>query len=222
MKFNFKDVQVGHPWWEKLGSDLDRAKQIIDSDFSIVKIVDFTGINKVTIGNLKRGQAEIEKAQFSTIQKLARMWDVEYIGQYTQNQEFIQFVQKFAGFSNELIFSQKELAADEGLDDDVRFVGVLNKLSEMAMSDILFMIELFEEYKEEEKEMKHDVKLVGTEVIVDDSAFGEFKFDKDQEAWVFWPNSIDDGVTYFEDLQESFETVKDEVNQYDDPENVDR
>ena len=51
-------------------------------------------------------------------------------------------------------------------------------------------------------------------VLVDGDDYGTLKFDEDQGAWVLWPNSIDDAVTYFEDLEETQETITDEIKDF--------
>lgn len=53
------------------------------------------------------------------------------------------------------------------------------------------------------------------EVTVNGDSYGVIKFDAGQNAWVLWPVSIDDGVSYFEDLEETEETIKDEIIAFD-------
>lgn len=40
---------------------------------------------------------------------------------------------------------------------------------------------------------------------------GALEFDSDQSAWIFWQAGTDQGVTYFEDLKETEETVQAEL-----------
>lgn len=40
---------------------------------------------------------------------------------------------------------------------------------------------------------------------------GQLTFDQKQNAWVFWPENICDGITYFESLQETENAIKDEL-----------
>lgn len=49
------------------------------------------------------------------------------------------------------------------------------------------------------------------EVLVNDSTYGKLVFDDEQNAWVLWPESIDDGITYFDDLEETKEAIHDEI-----------
>ena len=51
-------------------------------------------------------------------------------------------------------------------------------------------------------------------VLVDGDDYGTLKFDEDQGAWVLWPNSIDDAVTYFEDLEETQEAIAYEIENF--------
>ena len=41
--------------------------------------------------------------------------------------------------------------------------------------------------------------------------YGKLLFDEDQSAWVLWANAIDDGVTYFNSLDETKEMIEDEL-----------
>lgn len=53
------------------------------------------------------------------------------------------------------------------------------------------------------------------EVMVNGDSYGVIKFDADQNVWVLWPADIDDGVSYFEDLEETEENIKDEIIAFD-------
>lgn len=46
--------------------------------------------------------------------------------------------------------------------------------------------------------------------------YRELIFDTDQDAWVLWPEQIDDGVTYFDDLKETEDQIKFELEHADD------
>jgi len=48
-------------------------------------------------------------------------------------------------------------------------------------------------------------------VEVDNAKYGKLLFDEDQNAWVLFPDDIDDGVTYFNSLDETKETIADEL-----------
>jgi len=52
------------------------------------------------------------------------------------------------------------------------------------------------------------------DVLVNDDDYGILTFDEDQGDWVLWPISIDDGVTYFEDLEETKEAIADEIKDF--------
>ena len=52
------------------------------------------------------------------------------------------------------------------------------------------------------------------DVLVNENDYGKLTFDEEQDAWVLWPNSIDDAVTYFEDLEETKEAIADEIKDY--------
>lgn len=52
-------------------------------------------------------------------------------------------------------------------------------------------------------------------VEVNEENYGELIFDTDQDAWVLWPKQIDDGVTYFADLQEAMDQIKYELEHAD-------
>lgn len=53
-------------------------------------------------------------------------------------------------------------------------------------------------------------------VEVNGENYGKLIFDTDQDAWVLWPEQIDDGVTYFDDLKETEDQIKFELEHADD------
>lgn len=61
---------------------------------------------------------------------------------------------------------------------------------------------MLEFYKNNEKEYR---------VYQGQDLYGVLSWDADQEVWVLWPEQIDDGVSYFYDLEETMETIKDEL-----------
>lgn len=76
--------------------------------------------------------------------------------------------------------------------------------------------ELKEDIKREEKEKMKKVNFEEQSdgsvlVTVNGNKYGVLEFDKDQEAWVLWPESIDDGVTYYEELDVTEEEIKEEI-----------
>lgn len=52
------------------------------------------------------------------------------------------------------------------------------------------------------------------EVTVDGDKYGILIFDKEQNAWVLWVETIDDGISYSDDLVETEETITDEIQSY--------
>ena len=59
-----------------------------------------------------------------------------------------------------------------------------------------------------------EVDAKNYDVLVNEDDYGKLTFDEEQDAWVLWPNSIDDAVTYFEDLEETKEAITDEIKDY--------
>lgn len=53
-------------------------------------------------------------------------------------------------------------------------------------------------------------------VEVSGEKYGELIFDTDQDVWVLWPEQIDDGVGYFDDLKETEDQIKFELEHADD------
>ena len=49
------------------------------------------------------------------------------------------------------------------------------------------------------------------EVIVNGNNYGTLIFDHEQNVWVLWPSTIDDGISYSDDLAETEETITDEI-----------
>lgn len=52
------------------------------------------------------------------------------------------------------------------------------------------------------------------QVNVDGDKYGTLKFDHDQNAWVLWPLSIDDGVSYSDNLEDTEADITDEIQSY--------
>ena len=52
------------------------------------------------------------------------------------------------------------------------------------------------------------------EVIVNGDNYGTLVLDHEQNAWVLWPVSIDDGISYSNDLTETKETIINEIQSY--------
>ena len=57
----------------------------------------------------------------------------------------------------------------------------------------------------------------GVEVMVNGDRLGIIQFDHEQDAFVYWPNDIDDGVTYFDSLVDTECLIAEELG-FDDPE----
>lgn len=57
------------------------------------------------------------------------------------------------------------------------------------------------------------------EVTVDGDKYGILIFDKEQNAWVLWAVSIDDGISYSDNLVETEETITDEIQSYNEIDN---
>lgn len=53
-------------------------------------------------------------------------------------------------------------------------------------------------------------------VEVNGEKYVELIFDTDQDVWVLWPEQIDDGVGYFDDLKETEDQIKFELEHADD------
>jgi len=52
------------------------------------------------------------------------------------------------------------------------------------------------------------------EVTVDGDKYGILIFDHEQNVWVLWAITIDDGISYSDDLAETEETITDEIQNY--------
>lgn len=52
------------------------------------------------------------------------------------------------------------------------------------------------------------------EVTVDGDKYGILIFDHEQKVWVLWAVTIDDGISYSDDLAETEETITDEIQSY--------
>jgi len=126
------------PYMAKLGSDLDKARQVIESrDIKAVRIESLVGLNRQSISNYRVGRTQLEKAGWVTISKLAHVWDIEYVNENVgkNTEDFVKFM---------TIFNRtfKELKTG-----DPKMVSVIELLSQMAISDIPMMIELYKKFK---------------------------------------------------------------------------
>ena len=142
------------PYMAKLGSDLDKARQVIESrDIKAVRIESLVGLNRQSISNYRVGRTQLEKAGWVTISKLAHVWDIEY--SYNNDEvnatDFVNFLTIFVRTFDKLLDSQKNNADDpeKSSEGDRKMVSVIELLSQMAISDIPMMIELYKKFKEE-------------------------------------------------------------------------
>lgn len=61
----------------------------------------------------------------------------------------------------------------------------------------------------------YEVDAQNIEILVDGATYGKLNFDSDQNAWVLWSAYIDDGVSYFDNLEETKEAISDEIIAFD-------
>lgn len=61
----------------------------------------------------------------------------------------------------------------------------------------------------------NEIDAQNVEVMVDGDTYGKLNFDAGQNVWVLWPADIDDAVSYFDNLEETEETIKDEIIAFD-------
>lgn len=54
-------------------------------------------------------------------------------------------------------------------------------------------------------------QFVNNEVLLNGENYGELEFNQDRQVWVLWVYEIQDGVDYFESLDETQETIKEEL-----------
>lgn len=66
------------------------------------------------------------------------------------------------------------------------------------------------EFEQESKDVYSE-----THVYIDGEYSGFLDFDKEQRVWVYWAKDIDDGVSYFEDLQETERVLTEEVQDFE-------
>ena len=148
-------VAEEQPYMAKLGSDLDKARQVIESrDITAARIEALVGISRQNISNFRVGRTQLENAGWATISKLAHVWDIEY--SYNNDEvnttDFVKFLTIFVRTFDELLDSQKSKADDpkESSEGDRKMVSVIELLSQIAISDIPMMIELYNKFKSED------------------------------------------------------------------------
>lgn len=134
-------IEFKHPWRDELGSDMDKAKAILtDKSVTSAFIANTTGINRVSISNYRNGITDVEKVNWATISKLARAYETDWIQKQIgdQQSEFAHFIKAFSGAMT--------TAADRAEDDDPAMSDTIDLLSDMAVSDIIQLIELYKNY----------------------------------------------------------------------------
>jgi len=146
-------VAEEQPYMAKLGSDLDKARQVIESrDITAARIEALVGINRQSISNYRVGRTQLEKAGWTTISKLAHVWDIEYShnNDDVNTTDFVNFLTIFVRTFDKLLDSKKKADdQEESSEGDHKMASVIELLSQMAISDIPMMIELYKKFKEE-------------------------------------------------------------------------
>ena len=146
-------VAEEQPYMAKLGSDLDKARQVIESrDITAARIEVLVGINRQSISNYRVGRTQLEKAGWTTISKLAHVWDIEYShnNDDVNTTDFVNFLTIFVRTFDKLLDSKKKADdQEESSEGDHKMASVIELLSQMAISDIPMMIELYKKFKEE-------------------------------------------------------------------------
>lgn len=61
----------------------------------------------------------------------------------------------------------------------------------------------------------NEIDAKNVEVLVNGATYGKLNFDSDENLWVLWPADIDDGVSYFDNLEETKEAISDEIVAFD-------
>ena len=146
-------VAEEQPYMAKLGSDLDKARQVIESrDITAARIEALVGISRQNISNFRVGRTQLENAGWATISKLAHVWDIEYShnNDDVNTTDFVNFLTIFVRTFDKLLDSKKKADdQEESSEGDRKMVSVIELLSQMAISDIPMMIELYKKFKEE-------------------------------------------------------------------------
>ncbi|GEP22496.1 hypothetical protein [Lentilactobacillus diolivorans] len=120
-------------------TDLEKAKAVINSDLSLVEISQLTGIDIASLSGYDADQKSLNCASWTTINKLAQLWQVSQITATQVNTPaFFYFVSMLSDWFE----SVKRNNTDGPLKD------VLDSLSKMVMSNPAVMYELFKVFDE--------------------------------------------------------------------------
>ncbi|MFT8434655.1 MAG: hypothetical protein ABF657_09260 [Lentilactobacillus diolivorans] len=120
-------------------TDLEKAKAVINSDLSLVEISQLTGIDIASLSGYDADQKSLNCASWTTINKLAQLWQVSQIAATQVNTPaFFYFVSMLSDWFE----SVKRNNTDGPLKD------VLDSLSKMVMSNPAVMYELFKIFDE--------------------------------------------------------------------------
>ncbi|ANK66936.1 hypothetical protein AYR55_03985 [Loigolactobacillus backii] len=128
-------------WRDDLGSDMDKAKALLaDTEISGALIAKNTGINQMNISNYRTGKTDVKKAKWEIIAKLAHTYEANWIQEQIggETTEFVNFIRKFSE------------AVSKSAKTDDKMADTIELLSNMAISDVIQLIELYKNYIDED------------------------------------------------------------------------
>lgn len=126
-----------HSWRDKYGSEMDKAKMILaDKSVSGVLISNLSGVSRQGISNYRTGRTDIDQANWTVINGLARAYETNWI-QADLDDDFLEFRDGLKETLTKLSDSLVERPA---------MAGVIGQLKDMTISDIMQLIELNKTY----------------------------------------------------------------------------
>ncbi|MCH4163576.1 MAG: hypothetical protein LKF37_02215 [Lentilactobacillus diolivorans] len=125
-------------WREQQGTELDKAKKLIQSNANMAEVSRQTGISTVSLSAYRKGDTDITKAKWTTINKLAQVWDIRQITPNISTSKFLNYVDDLDDWFDEA----KQLDPRDPMHD------VISALSSMVKSDPVMMFELYKFYDE--------------------------------------------------------------------------
>ena len=125
-------------WRDARGSELEKAKKVIaDKKVKLVDISKNLGIPYETLKNYRQDISKLDKASWSTVNKLSQLGDIVYVQDNMTAENTVRFISHLTGLFQKLANS---------VDDSE--LPIINKLRDIVISDPLIVTELFK-YKEE-------------------------------------------------------------------------
>lgn len=125
-------------WHESFPNELEKAKEVLNGRVPMNIVSDQTGISKVSLSNYRTGKTDINRANWQTVHKLAKIWDNVRLQPEFSKPEFLPFLNQFHKWLDEV----------GNLDPSDPMYAVTQSMNAMVTSDQMMLLVLFKTYQE--------------------------------------------------------------------------